>query len=93
MEECWTNWQVYMDMLLPFGTPLISFINLTSWSSKEGSWADWWGWIALFQKIADILSFSFFMLHVKTDFVSACLFVMFSLSCLKKDARMKQTGV
>lgn len=62
-------------------------------SSKEGSWADWWGWIALFKKIADILSFSFFMLHVKTDFVSACLFVMFSLSCLKKDARMKQTGV
>lgn len=45
------------------------------------------------KKKADILSFSFFMLHVKTDFVSACLFVMFSLSCLKKDARMKQTGV
>lgn len=46
--------------------------------NREGSWTERCGGLVLFQKMADILSYSFFFLcFVKTDFVSACLFVTF----------------
>lgn len=82
--------------LLPFGTPLSAFINLTSWSctlkAERGQGLRGGDGQHCSRKWQIYCHTLFFMLCVRM-FVSACLFITFSFCCLKKDARMKQTSV